>query len=148
MCAARPAIVNESYRTANGTLYEIDDEFGHVQTIFADGNANTGVPEYDVEGMLRARELGYEGADDEVVWAMNRHHDLLHSLVCEAAGFAMSPSLRYSIDGPPAKGVIPMEERVVFFVQRLLVRLIRAGVSERDALELMGARLISEHPAK
>lgn len=137
---------NESYKTWKGTLYEIDDEHRYVQTIFSDGNANTGTPQYDVEGMLLARELGYEGSDDEVVWAMTRHHDLLHSLVCEAAGFDMSPSLRYLVDGPPPKGVIPMEERVVFFVQRLLVKLLKAGVAEREAFALMGAKLISEWP--
>jgi hypothetical protein len=136
--------LNESYLTRRGTLYEIDDEQQYVQTIYKDG-ANTGVPTFDDASEALARRLGYEGERDEVIWAMNRDHDLLHTLVSECAfGYeADSPALRYYIDGPPPKGVVPMEERVVFQVQRLVVALRKRGMPDAEIMRLLGARCIS-----
>lgn len=94
---------------------EVDDDLRRVRTVFDDGNSCDGHPTFDPEQEARARALGY----GEDVWRMHWEHELLHSVVAEAAGLDYSPSLRYRIT-PPAKGVIPMEERIVFLLQRAL----------------------------
>lgn len=90
-----------------------------VRTVFDDGNTCDGVPTYTAEQEARAVALGY-GAGRGNVRRMHVEHELLHTLLAEAAGLTYSPSLRCSIDGPPPRGVIPMEERVVFLLQRCL----------------------------
>jgi hypothetical protein len=129
---------NVSYLLRNAT-FVIDDEHSFVRTLFNDGKESTALPRWDDESVARARELGYRGRSDiEAVWEMTRDHDLLHQVVAEAAGFTYSPALRYSIDGPPMEGLIPLEERVVFLVQRLVVKLKDAGVSMGGIMEEIG----------
>lgn len=101
--------------------FTIDDEAQRVETIFGDGVTVAGTPNFDEESVSRARALGYEGSDDEVVWLMTRHHDLLHHVVAEAEGFPCSVTLHavgYGYSLPP--GMMEREERLVFLMQRML----------------------------
>lgn len=101
--------------------FTIDDEARQVETIFDDGKNVVGTPNQDDESIARARSLGYEGSDAEVVWRMTRHHDLVHHLVAEAEGQPWSVVMHAVANGyeiPP--GVGEREERLVFLVQRLL----------------------------
>jgi hypothetical protein len=79
----------------------------------------------------------YEGTADGV-WKMHQEHDLLHSVVAEAAGGTYSAALRYEIKKPRVEGIIPMEERVVFLVQKLVALLHRTGMSLDGIMEEIG----------
>ena len=101
--------------------FEIDDDSRRARTIFDDGSELTAAPVMDEENIARARALGYEGSDDEAVWAMTRHHDLVHTLLAEAEGYPYSLTLHAVANGydmPP--GTSQREERIVFLIQRLL----------------------------
>jgi hypothetical protein len=101
--------------------FEIDDERRRAETIFADGSRLPAAPVMDAENIARARALGYSGSDDEAVWAMTRHHDLVHTVIAEAEGWPYSPTLHAVANGyelPP--GASQREERLVFLVQRLM----------------------------
>jgi hypothetical protein len=100
---------------------EIDDDARRAETIFNDGSRVAAAPVMDDENVARARALGYEGSDADAVWAMTRHHDLVHTLMAEAEGWPWSPTLHAVANGyslPP--GTSQREERLVFLVQRLL----------------------------
>jgi hypothetical protein len=100
---------------------EIDDDNRRARTLFDDGSELPAAPVMDAENIARARSLGYEGTDEEAVWAMTRHHDLVHSLLAEAEGFPFSLTLHSVANGyelPP--GMAQREERIVFLIQRLL----------------------------
>jgi hypothetical protein len=110
----------EEYRLKH-CRFTIDDEARRVETIFDDGEVVAGTPYHDEESIARARALGYAGTDEEVVWQMTRHHDLLHHLVAEAEGqpwSAVMHAVAHDYDVPP--GVGEREERIVFLLQRLL----------------------------
>jgi hypothetical protein len=101
--------------------FEIDDDARRAETIFNDGSRVAAAPVMDDENVARARALGYEGSDADAVWAMTRHHDLVHTLMAEAEGWPWSPTLHAVANGyslPP--GTSQREERLVFLVQRLL----------------------------
>jgi hypothetical protein len=101
--------------------FEIDDDRRRARTVFDDGSELPAAPVMDVANIARARSLGYEGTDAEAVWAMTRHHDLVHSLLAEAEGFPFSLTLHSVANGyelPP--GMAQREERIVFLIQRLL----------------------------
>jgi hypothetical protein len=100
---------------------EIDDDERRAETIFEDGSRLPAAPIMDAENVARARALGYEGSDEDAVWAMTRHHDLVHTVIAEAEGWPYSPTLHAVANGytlPP--GTSQREERLVFLVQRLL----------------------------
>jgi hypothetical protein len=104
-----------------GCRVEIDDETQRAVTKFDDGSELAAAPVLDEENIARARALGYSGSDEEAVWSMTRHHDLVHSLLAEAEGFPHSLTLHSVANGydlPP--GVPEREERIVFLIQRLL----------------------------
>jgi hypothetical protein len=107
-----------------------------VRTLFDDGEHCDGVPTFTEEDVARAVTLGYEGTADGV-WKMHQEHDLLHSVVAEAAGGTYSAALRYEIKKPRV-GIIPMEERVVFLVQKLVALLHRTGMSLDEIMEEIG----------
>lgn len=101
--------------------FEIDDENRRAETIFEDGSRLPAAPVMDSENVARARALGYSGSDEEAVWAMTRHHDLVHTVIAEAEGWPYSPTLHAVANGyqlPP--GTSQREERLVFLIQRLL----------------------------
>jgi hypothetical protein len=101
--------------------FEIDDETRRAETIFGDGSRLAAAPVMDPENIARARALGYEGSDEDAVWEMTRHHDLVHTVIAEAEGWPFSPTLHAVANGyelPP--GTSQREERLVFLVQRLL----------------------------
>lgn len=101
--------------------FEIDDDLRRAETIFDDGSRVPAAPVMDDENIARARALGYTGSDDEAVWAMTRHHDLVHTVIAEAEGWPYSPTLHAVANGyelPP--GTSQREERLVFLVQRLM----------------------------
>jgi hypothetical protein len=101
--------------------FEIDDEKRRAETIFEDGSRLPAAPILDAENVARARALGYAGSDEDAVWAMTRHHDLVHTVIAEAEGWPYSPTLHAVANGytlPP--GTSQREERLVFLVQRLL----------------------------
>jgi hypothetical protein len=102
--------------------FEIDDDARRAQTIFKDGSRLAAAPVMDAENIARARALGYkDGSDADAVWAMTRHHDLVHTLMAEAEGWPWSPTLHAVANGyslPP--GTSQREERLVFLIQRLL----------------------------
>jgi hypothetical protein len=101
--------------------FEIDEQARRATTIFDDGSQLVAAPVMDEENIARARVLGYTGSDDEAVWDMTRHHDLVHTLLAEAEGFPFSLTLHAVANGyelPP--GVAQREERIVFLIQRLL----------------------------
>jgi hypothetical protein len=86
--------------------FEIDDDARRAQTIFKDGSRLAAAPVMDAENIARARALGYkDGSDADAVWAMTRHHDLVHAV---ANGYSLPP------------GTSQREERLVFLIQRLL----------------------------
>jgi hypothetical protein len=100
---------------------EIDDGRRRARTVFDDGSELVAAPVMDGENIARARSLGYAGADEEAVWEMTRHHDLVHTLLAEAEGFPFSLTLHAVANGyelPP--GMSQREERIVFLIQRLL----------------------------
>jgi len=104
-----------------GAVVEIDDEAQRAKTRFNDGSELPAAPVMDPENIARARSLGYGGTDEEAVWDMTRHHDLVHSLLAEAEGFPHSLTLHAVANGyelPP--GIAEREERIVFLIQRLL----------------------------
>jgi hypothetical protein len=101
--------------------FEIDEERRRATTIFDDGSELAAAPVMDEENIARARSLGYVGSDEEAVWEMTRHHDLVHTLLAEAEGFPFSLTLHSVANGyemPP--GMAQREERIVFLIQRLL----------------------------
>ena len=101
--------------------FEIDDERRRAKTLFDDGSHLVAAPVMNDENIARARSLGYEGPPEEAVWAMTRHHDLVHTLLAEAEGFEFSLTLHSVANGyelPP--GMAQREERIVFLIQRLL----------------------------
>jgi hypothetical protein len=101
--------------------FEIDDERRRARTVFDDGSELAAAPVMDEENIARARSLGYAGDDEEAVWEMTRHHDLVHTLLAEAEGFPFSLTLHAVANGyelPP--GMAQREERIVFLIQRLL----------------------------
>jgi hypothetical protein len=101
--------------------FEIDDDRRRAKTVFDDGSELVAAPVMDPENVARARSLGYAGSDEEAVWKMTRHHDLVHTLLAEAEGFPFSPTLHAVANGyelPP--GMSQREERIVFLIQRLL----------------------------
>ena len=101
--------------------FEIDDENKRARTVFDDGSELVAAPVMDSENIARARVLGYTGTDEEAVWEMTRHHDLVHTLLAEAEGFPFSLTLHAVANGyelPP--GTSQREERIVFLIQRLL----------------------------
>lgn len=116
--------MSEAYRLPNGVLYEIDDEHQHVATHFPDRTTCPGVPSLDDESVARARALGYEGPDADVVWQMTRDHDLLHSVIALNLDGGESHALRYDRRHrqPDAsrKDRRQAEERLCFLVQRAL----------------------------
>jgi hypothetical protein len=110
----------ETHRMKN-CRFEIDDERKRAETVFDDGSRLPAAPQMDSENIARARALGYEGSDEEAVWAMTRHHDLVHTVIAEAEGWPWSPTLHAVANGytlPP--GTSQREERLVFLVQRLM----------------------------
>lgn len=108
------------YRLSN-CRFTIDDDARLVETIFDDGKRIAGGPNLDEESIARARSLGYVGSDEDVVWQMTRHHDLLHHLVAEAEGHPWSLVLHSVAHGyEQDSAVMDREERVVFLLQRLL----------------------------
>jgi hypothetical protein len=101
--------------------FEIDDERRRARTVFDDGSELVAAPVMDDENIARARSLGYAGADEDAVWEMTCHHDLVHTLLAEAEGFPFSLTLHAVANGyelPP--GMSQREERIVFLIQRLL----------------------------
>ncbi len=101
--------------------FEVDDEQLRARTVFDDGSQLVAAPVMTDENIARARALGYRGSSEEAVWAMTRHHDLVHTLLAEAEGFAFSLTLHAVANGyelPP--GMAQREERIVFLIQRLL----------------------------
>ena len=105
----------------NRCRVEIDDDARRSETVFDDGSRLPAAPVMDSENIARARALGYRGSDEEAVWEMTRHHDLVHTLIAEAEGWPFSPTLHAVANGyelPPGTSV--REERLVFLVQRLL----------------------------
>lgn len=102
-------------------LYEVDDEQGHVQSIWPDGKCCTGIYQYTAEDVARARSLGYEGSDAEVCESLHREHDLAHHLVMQALGWPSSVVLRMAAEGYGSfpVGVYQLEERLAFLVQRV-----------------------------
>jgi hypothetical protein len=101
--------------------FVIDDEARRAETIFDDGSRLPAAPVMDAENIARARALGYTGSDEDAVWAMTRHHDLVHTVIAEAEGWPYSPTLHAVANGyalPP--GTSQREERLVFLIQRLL----------------------------
>lgn len=111
---------NETLRLGE-VLYEIDDEQGHVQSIWPDGKRLIGAYSYDEEDVARARSLGYTGTDLEVCAALHREHDLAHHLVAQALGWPSSMVLRLAAEGHETfpVGVYQLEERLAFLVQRV-----------------------------
>ncbi len=100
---------------------EIDESRQRARTVFDDGSHLVAAPVMNDENIARARSLGYEGTAEEAVWAMTRHHDLVHTLLAEAEGFPFSLTLHSVANGyelPP--GMAQREERIVFLIQRLL----------------------------
>ncbi|MDQ3850876.1 MAG: hypothetical protein M3296_09735 [Actinomycetota bacterium] len=107
--------------TLRNCRVEIDDERRRAETVFSDGSRLVAAPVMDEENIARARTLGYRGAPEDAVWAMTRHHDLVHSLVAEAEGWTYSPTLHAVANGRAlAPGTFEREERIVFLIQRLL----------------------------
>lgn len=101
--------------------FEVDDEQRRARTIFDDGSMLVAAPVMNDENIARARALGYTGGDEQAVWQMTRHHDLVHTLLAEAEGFPFSLTLHAVANGyelPP--GMSQREERIVFLIQRLL----------------------------
>jgi hypothetical protein len=101
--------------------FEIDDQRRRARTVFDDGSELVAAPVMNDENIARARALGYAGGDEEAVWEMTRHHDLVHTLLAEAEGFPFSLTLHSVANGyelPP--GMSQREERIVFLIQRLL----------------------------
>jgi hypothetical protein len=110
----------ETHQMSN-CRFEIDDEARRAETIFEDGSRLPAAPVMDGENIARARALGYGGTDEEAVWAMTRHHDLVHTVIAEAEGWPYSPTLHAVANGyslPP--GTSQREERLVFLIQRLM----------------------------
>jgi hypothetical protein len=100
---------------------EIDEDERRARTVWDDGSHLVAAPVMNDENVARARSLGYSGAPEEAVWAMTRHHDLVHSLLAEAEGFPFSLTLHAVANGyglPP--GMAQREERIVFLIQRLM----------------------------
>ena len=103
------------------TRVTIDDTARRVTTVFDTGGRVLAAPVPGVEHVARARALGYQGSDPEVLWAMCRDHDLLHTVLAVNEGYPWSATLhavghRYQL--PP--GLAEAEERRVFVVQRML----------------------------
>lgn len=110
-----------AYHLPGGVLYEVDDEQFHVATTFPDGKVATGVAQFEDEDEARARGLGYEGTRPDVCWSMHRDHDLLHTIVAQAAGWPYSMVLwasAHAVEHPAGFG--NAEERMVFLVTRAL----------------------------
>ncbi len=105
-----------TYRVG-GNVVVIDETHRTVTTTFADGHQLIAVPNYTEEDVARANALGYDGEDP--VWAMTRHHDLIHSLLAEARGEPWSGALHGAATGSGCAGGND-EERIVFLIQRML----------------------------
>jgi hypothetical protein len=112
-------VTAKRYRLPNGVEYATNGQ-GSAVTTFPDGDECGALSFYDDESVARARALGYLGTDREAVDAMTADHDLLHSLVALAIDGDESHALRYSTRGVQEKGRIPLEERLVFLLQRAL----------------------------
>jgi hypothetical protein len=92
-------------------------------TTLSDGTVLTATSNYGREHAARARDLGYEGSDSEVVDAMNRDHDATHQHVARMLGLEDSPTLwAVAHDEPINPELADYEERVVFHFQRRLVK--------------------------
>ncbi len=76
---------------------------GYTETVFHDGASVTAAPERSEAYRARARALGY-GEDTE---ALSREHELLHTLLMEAAGFGTSPTL-WAVAHGQQGGVAPV----------------------------------------
>lgn len=92
---------------------------GAVETVYDDGVTATGLATFNDEQRARAAALGY-GTTDEAVWEMHKEHELLHSVVAEAMGKERSDALYGWSSCTQRPGEIPLEERIVFLVQRTL----------------------------
>lgn len=64
-----------------------------VVTRFEDGTEIHAWSVYDETSMKTARDLGYQGTDEEVIDAMTREHDLTHTVLAVARGLRYSPTL-------------------------------------------------------
>lgn len=107
------------------TLVEVDEQARTVTTTFADGARLTASPSMDAENVARARALGYRGSDGDVVWAMTRDHDPLHTVLTEAQGWDTSMTLWMAAHpAVVATGEVRLEmereERTVLLIQRLM----------------------------
>lgn len=103
------------------SIVDVDEERRIVTTTFSDGSALVAAPTYDEESVIRARALGYAGTGEEAVWAMTRHHDLLHTLIAEARGQGCSPTLHAVARGVDVDSrTADDEERLVMFIARAL----------------------------
>jgi hypothetical protein len=89
----------------------------YVVTRYDDGTEVHAHPDGTDEQTHIARALGY--GDD--VAAMNRHHDLLHTLIAHARGWPVSKTLHGVAHGSYApREISDDEERIVMLVARLL----------------------------
>jgi len=94
----------------------IDREGRYVETVFADGAKVSAMPHDTPEYRQHARELGY--GDDTA--AMSREHEVCHSLIAEARGEDVSPTLFAVAHNEPANTLHYFEERLVLDFQRYL----------------------------
>lgn len=100
----------------------VERESASVRTTFHDGISLHAVPMTGEADVRRARALGYCGTDDEVLAAMTRDHDVLHTLLAVARGKRWSEALRdaaVGVDTPDCVEAMD-EERIVLLIQRLL----------------------------
>jgi hypothetical protein len=113
----------KKYTLENGLYQIIDEGEGnprYVQTQFSDGMMCDGVPSFTEEDYARAAALGYS-PNTEGVWQMHQDHELAHSIVSEAMGFPVSPTLyNYNKFGKIGPGLFKMEESLAFLLQRAI----------------------------
>lgn len=103
-----------------GCRVTIDDDAKTVTTTFPDGIQLVAAPRMDSESVARARTLGYQGSDEEAVWAMCRDHDVLHTLLADAQGWDRSATLYGVAAGHPCdRRLASVEEAIVLLMQRL-----------------------------
>jgi hypothetical protein len=111
--------VTERIPLAHGCAHTIDHERRTVTTHFPCGLCLTAAPVLNQESVVRARELGYTGTDQDAVWAMTQDHDLTHMLLAQAEGMKWSPTLYGVAAGVPYQPAeAAREEARVLFVQR------------------------------
>ena len=107
-------------RLGRSTLRVVHE--GFVQTVFEDGLVVNAVPQGTEQYRATARQLGYR--DD--VNAMNREHELLHTLVCLDKGEPWCLTLRGVAERSYFHGWQEEEADVMRF-QRILNWLRRVG---------------------